>query len=322
MNSDSTSLDHRLLDLLHAVRDTHDDSARASLNELLRDDPAARAAIARLMVDEQALITRLRDDSIVSLLDPASSGALVKVVRFPRWFSWRPLTAAAAGIVFGMFCTSMVFGYVAHRAAAAKLVPLAIFDPGLENAEAGLDDGLPRHPGQWGVDSAALVSAENGVKPLQGGHMLRLEPILREKKVKNHASRVYQVLDLRTLRAQGMTADAEVRITASFSAVKSEAGSRYVIRAIALDEPPETATKDFWSKTERDDAVSVSRRFDAAPGALAWHTFSMEMPLPSGAKTLVFILGAIPPEDSSAPPSTHYLDDVKVAVITPQPALP
>jgi len=29
------------------------------------------------------------------------------------WLSWRPLTAAAAGILFGMFCTSVVFGFVA-----------------------------------------------------------------------------------------------------------------------------------------------------------------------------------------------------------------
>ena len=108
MKSDSTSIDHHLLTLLQEVRDTHDDSARATLNELLRKDASARAAMPRLLVDEQALIHRLRDDSIVSLLDAESSALPSKSVRTPRWYSWRPLTAAAAGIVFGMFCISLL----------------------------------------------------------------------------------------------------------------------------------------------------------------------------------------------------------------------
>ena len=48
-------------------------------------------------------------------LDSALAGvrrSQPKVVATRRsgWFSWRPLTAAAAGILFGMFCTSVVFG--------------------------------------------------------------------------------------------------------------------------------------------------------------------------------------------------------------------
>ncbi|MFZ4765220.1 MAG: hypothetical protein ACOYMN_09740, partial [Roseimicrobium sp.] len=76
MNTDDSSSSHRsleqrLLHLLQAVRDTHDTSARAELNTLLRENAEARSTMARLMVDEQALINRLRDDSIVALLEPA-----------------------------------------------------------------------------------------------------------------------------------------------------------------------------------------------------------------------------------------------------------
>ncbi len=322
MKSDSTSIDHQLLALLQAVRDTHDGSARATLNELLRKDAAARAAMPRLLVDEQALIHRLRDDSIVSLLDSAPSAGLVKPPRTPRWYSWRPLTAAAAGIVFGMFCTSVVYGFVAQRAGAVKKVPLQVFDPGLENTEAIMDQGVPDGAGQWGADSAKVVVAENGVQPLEGQRMMRLEPIPREKNVKNLASRVYQVLDLRSLPMTSMADDAEVQVAASFFPTKSEVSSRYLIRAIALDEPPERATNDFWSKTESDGVVSVSQRFDTKPGAREWHTFSLKMPLPRGSKTLVFILGAVPPEDTSIQASVHYLDDVQVSLLTPVSTLP
>ena len=67
-SSSHRSLEQRLLHLLQAVRDTHDTSARSELNTLLRENPDARSTVARLMVDEQALISRLRDDTIVAQL--------------------------------------------------------------------------------------------------------------------------------------------------------------------------------------------------------------------------------------------------------------
>jgi hypothetical protein len=321
MNHDSDSLDHRLLTLLHAVRDDHDGAARVTLNDLLRNDASARAAMARLLVDEQALIHRLRDEGIVSLLDPAPSGVREKGVLPVHPYPWRPLTAAAAGIVFGMLCSSVVYGFVAQRAPEVNRVPLAVFDPGLESA-APLDEGLPDEVGRWGVDSAGVVPAENGVLPRDGERMLRLEPIPREKHVKNHTSRAYQVLDLRSVPTGELESGAEVEVTASFFATAGATGSRYLIRGVALDEAPAQATNDFWSKTENDDVISVSQRFDTSPGDRGWQTFSLKMPLPRGAKTLVVILGAVPPEDASMEASVHYLDEVSVSLLTPETSIP
>ncbi len=317
MNPDPTSLEGRLLALLQAARDAHDAAARTALNELLRREPAARAAMARLMVDEQALLDRLRDDGIVSLLDSAPAPATMTAARPARWLAWRPVTAAAAGIVLGMFCTSIVYGLVAQRATVAKKLPLMVYDPGLENAESIAARGVPRAVGQWGADSARLVTAENGVQPLQGRRMLRLEPIPRDKNVRNYASRVYQVLDIASLPPPTSAETAEVQVTASFQAANAGAASRYLIRAFALSETPEQATRGFWPKTQDDGVVSVAQRFDTAPGAGGWHTFSLKMPLPRGARSLVFILGAEPPDDASAEASPHYLDDVRVSVLIP-----
>lgn len=315
MHVDSESIIHRLLALLQAVRDTHDDSARATLNELLRNDSAARAAMARLLVDEQAIINRLRDDGIVSLLAPGASVGKRKVARSLSWQVWRPLTAAAAGIVFGMFCTTMVFGFVSHRVAATKKVPLIVYEPGMENADLILAKSLPRSVGQWGADSATVVTGENGVQPLEGMRMLRLKPIPPEKDVKNHSSRVYQVLDLRSLPTRDLVVDVELLISASFVSANSNITSRYLIRALALNETPETVTKGFWAKTDDDRVVSMAQRFETLPEARGWQTFSLKMPLPREAQSLVFLLGALPPDDASEA-SVHYLDDVHVSVVT------
>jgi len=318
MNEDSSSLDLRLLSLLHAVRDEHDEPARTALNELLRSEPAARAAMARLLVDEQALIHQLRDEGIVSLLEPAPSLRPVKGTRAPRWRSWRPLTSAAAGVVIGTLSTSLVYGFVTQRIPEVRTIPLPVFDPDLEGV-APLEDGLPNDPGSWGVDSAAFVTTENGISPKDGSRMLRLEPIPKEKEVKNHTSRVYQVLDLRSLPTGGIIDGDEVRVTASFTAAGGT-NSRYLIRAVALEETPEEAMDNFWSKTENDDVISVSQRFDAVPGDESWQTFSLKLPLQPGAHTLVLILGAVPPSDPAVPADVHYLDDVQVSLLKVVPA--
>ncbi len=288
----------------------------AELELSLRDDAGFRESYVRYMNLDVALNSVSKAMTIPVTTRAASSS------RQSAWLSWRPLTAAAAGIVFGMFCTSMVFGFVSHRLAVSRKLPLAVYEPGMENADIVFDDGLPHQIGQWGVDAATVVSAENGVQPREGNRMLRLEPIPREKEVKNHTSRVYQVLDLGSLPMRGIVDDAEVKVTASFHAANGDVASRYLIRAVALSETPEQATRDFWSKTENDDVVSVSQRFDAPSGERGWHTFSLKIPLPRGMQSLVFILGAAPPENESAEASVHYLDDVHVSVLTSQATLP
>ena len=240
----------------------------------------------------------------------------VVVPRRSVWLSWRPITAAAAGIVFGMLCTSVVFGYVAQRMGIQK-TPLSVFNASFESEKDGLEDGLPRQIGRWGMDAAQVVGTEASITPYQGKHLLRLEPIPREKPVKNHTSRAYQLLDLHSLPS--IHGETEVEVSASFCATNSELSSRYLIRAIALDEAPETATKNFWSKVESDGVVSESQRFDTPPGKSGWHTFSMKLRLPPGSKTLVLIFGAVPSEDTSRPALVHYLDDVQVSLLTPQP---
>ena len=62
-------IEEQLLTLLQKVRDDGDKAARTELNELLRKHPEARTTMAKSLVDEQALVSQLRDESIVSILD-------------------------------------------------------------------------------------------------------------------------------------------------------------------------------------------------------------------------------------------------------------
>jgi hypothetical protein len=310
MNTDWNELIHRYI-----AGQTTDEETRHLEASLKADDKLADLYLRHIEL-EVALETHASSAQITRELLSAPAEAVTR--RSTNWYAWRPLTAAAAGIVFGMLCTSVVFGFV-NQQAAVKKVPLLAFDVGLEDVTQTLKDGLPDRLGQWGMDEASIVAAEENVLPLQGERMLRLEPIPPQKPVKNHTSRAYQMLDLRSQPVAMMNGEVEAEVTASFCATNSDLSSRYLIRAIALDEEPETATKNFWSKVESDGVVSESQRFDTLPGKSGWHTFSMKLRLPPGSKTLVLIFGAVPPEDTSRPALVHYLDDVQVSLLTPQP---
>ncbi|MCA1962935.1 MAG: hypothetical protein LDL31_03200 [Prosthecobacter sp.] len=231
------------------------------------------------------------------------------------WYAWRPLTAAAAGIVLGILCTSVVFGYVTER--ASQGLPIPVFDPGFEGAKP-LDTGLPHGADEWGGRSVAVVPAENGVRPLNGRQMLRLQPSELNEKDANHYAHAYQVLDLRPLALGVQSGAMEVLVSASFCTAPSSAKARNCIRIYALKEPPASVTENFWSKDEDAGVISLTQRFEIASGDDGWRVFSAKMPLPQGTQSLVIIFSATSPKLEPPSASASYLDDVQ-AILSKTP---
>lgn len=129
MNPHPDSMEYHLLELLHATRDARDESARTRLNDLLRGDPQARACMARLLVDEQALINRLRQDDMVATLRPVVRTLQPQARRSLRQVSKSPTTwpalAAAAALVLGAFLVWFVLRPSEENKISAAL-PVAV----------------------------------------------------------------------------------------------------------------------------------------------------------------------------------------------------
>ena len=314
MNTDWNELIHRYI-----AGQTTDEETRHLEASLKADDELAdlylRHIELEVSLEAQASSAQITRELLITPSEPVTR-------RSTSWYAWRPLTAAAAGIVFGMLCTSVVFGFVNQRAAVMRKTPLKLFDPGFEDTKQILEDGLTHRAGQWGMDEAKVVTAEGEVKPLGGEGMLRLDPMPQDEEKKNRPSRAYQLLDLRTLSVQQLSRDAEVEVSASFCAARNDLKSRYVMRVFALDEEPEQATHNFWPKVEGDGIPSETQRFDVAPGDSGWHTFSLKLRLPPDTKTLMIVLGSAPPNDIDQPSSVHYVDELQVSLITPELPLP
>lgn len=291
------------------------------LKQLLAANPAARQRLVESGVMQRVVAERASATANAAKLDRVAFQSPEAKPKPTRWLQWRPLWAAAAGLVIGTFCSSVVYGFVAPRLGVVKKVPLVVFDPGLEGMKR-LDTGLPHGVDEWGVRSARIVSAENGVRPFQGQRMLRMEPILLGDLDEKRYSRAYQVLDLRSLSLDAVSGTVEAQVTASFCASQRKVKARYVIRAVALNEPPGTATEGLWSKAEDTGVVSLTQRFETKAGDIGWHPFSVKMPLPHGAQSLVIILSAISPKDETTEAPVRYLDDVQVSLLISTTALP
>ena len=327
MNTDDSSSSHRsleqrLLHLLQAVRDTHDTSARAELNTLLREHAEARSTMARLMVDEQALINRLRDDSIVALLEPAPAAETLTPLRTStRWFAWRPLTAAAAGLVIGLFSASMVFGFSVRSLERV----VSILQESFESGPAPLVTGIPQELNLWCGDESELVETYEGVKPAQGKKMVRVLRSDFEGRVSSKPSQhgdLMRVVDVRPFLREANGGEVVMTVSALFNAAPFPEAERYdgVVTLYALGQLGSTEENLY------EDALALShgecRSLDRDPSR--WQSASTRFLLPTGTEFVMMKMSfRRMPKGSDVQSSLpdpvifagHFVDDVRASVI-------
>jgi hypothetical protein len=233
------------------------------------------------------------------------------------WLSWRPLTAAAAGIMFGMFCTSVVFGFVGQRQVEKK-TPLAVVQPSFEDAQMPLAKGFPPAPSLWTGDVAKVVPAENGVTPKDGHHMLRMETTVYGKPVL--FPRLYQIIALPPSGSERR----EIEVSASFASADPSGSPHYTVRAYAVNEAPERLGPDWFARhwfVQQDEAIaSAETGFENPPGSTNWQSIGLRMQVPGKARCLVVFFG-VKNQAKSQARKPHYLDAVQVSFVE-SPSIP
>jgi hypothetical protein len=288
-----------------------DDEAR-SLEQQLTADPDLRDwYLDALNLDSALEATAESAQTALSLPVPLSYRAQSSARHgSARWLSWRPLTAAAAGIVFGMLCTSVVFGFVGQRGVEKK-TPLALVQPGFEDAQMLLAKGFPDDSARWGGDEARVVTAENGVQPKDGHHMLRLETTASGAPVLY--PRLYQVIALPPSTAELR----DIEVSASFVTADPGSSPYYSIRVYAVTQVPELLGPDWFD--DRNDVIAMAARgMDNPPDSTGWQSFGLRVQVPDKARSLVVFFGVKNKETSPAK-RPHYLDDVQVSFIDSPP---
>jgi hypothetical protein len=310
MNTDR----EELLSLIDAGLDgraTADQAIR--LNAWLRSDPAARDLYLQLADTHSCLAV---DESL--WCEPAVAASTNESTRLsrPRRVAWRVLAAAAAGIAFGMFCTSVVFAYVAPSLNKSRLLLSDSFESGAAKTTAG----LPREAGHWSGDETEVVDAAPGLKPHGGAKMLRFLSATYpgENVRRSQWGDVYRIVDVRRLAGAGRTA---VRVSASFAQGPEHAQEQFScsVEAFALDLDlnalPSPMTHSWLQK---NNSASGSRTLPFST-AREWRDVSVEVPVTPETRYVMLHLAAIQttPEIQSGAVkfSGQYVDDVKVELL-------
>jgi len=271
------------------------------------------------MVDEQALISRLRDDSIVALLEPAPATE-TPLRTTPRWFAWRPLTAAAAGLVIGLFSASRVFGFSVRSLERV----VSLLQESFESGPAPLVKGIPQEVNLWSGDYSEIVETYEGVKPAQGKKMVRVLRSDFEGRVSSKPSQhgdLMRVVDVRPFLREANGGEVVMTVSALFNAAPFPEAERYdgVVTLYALGQLGSTEENLY------EDALALShgecRSLDRDPSS--WQSASTRFLLPTGTEFVMMKMSfRRMPKGSEVQSSLpdpvifagHFVDDVRASL--------
>lgn len=299
------------------ISGTISDADAAALEQQLKADAALRDAYLDALNLDFALETAAQSaETALNLPQPASVLALSKKNSRPaRWFTWRPLTAAAAGLAIGLFSASLVFGFAGNR----HFSVLTLQKEGFEDAGMLREDGVPSRVDVWAGDLVAPREATSEVKPAEGKRMAPLPLVTTEKRRLSHA---FRFIDVSRLPAGNPAQTRQIEVTAKFHCEKPGIKDRLQVRLAAFDESVDEA-REIWLRDEAGELalMHVTKTVKTDPAVFGWNTVHAVIDLPDDANVLLISLAAgVAHGDKSK--VDHYLDDVQVRLITSDMPLP
>ena len=267
-------IEEQLLTLLQKVRDDGDKAARTELNELLRKHPEARTTMAKSLVDEQALVSQLRDESIVSILDGEEETRTRLTPDRPARHSlaWPQHVAASlvAGVLVGVLGVGMVWASVSPGAVVRVF---RIAHGNFDSLDVGpIPNRFPVRFGEWCGNPAEVIKDADGSRVLR---FLKTESINGDPGDLASNCSVFQLVDLSSVRRQWQTADPESQVILNLSArfrrkaaptdttLPKLAGS---CRIYLFNMKPK-AISEGWPGVVREDGIGFGKKaITLAPG--------------------------------------------------------
>lgn len=293
-----------------------------ALEQQIKTDPVLRDwYLDALNLDSALEAAAESAQTALSLPVPLSQRALTPVgAASTRWQGWRPLTAAAAGIVFGMFCTSVVFGFGARSVEKV----MSLFQESFESGPAPLVTGMPQEQNLWSGDYSKIVEMYEGVKPKIGTKMARVLRSDFEGKTSSKPSKqgdLMRVVDVRPLLREANGGEVVITLSALFNAAPFPDAEHYdgMVTLYALGQLGST------EESLLEDALAHShggcRSLDRDPAT--WQSASARLLLPPGTESVLLKVSFSPMPASGKSQSPlpdhvtfagHFVDDVRASV--------
>jgi hypothetical protein len=303
-------LDHLIHDCLEGCLS---ESEAARLSALLED-----SAEARERYWATAAVHGVLEDSLQQASLRVITGQETRA-RNPvaRWFPWRPLASAAAGLAFGIFGASMVWAYALPMANRTAERTISTLTEGFENAKLTPPRGFPRQANEWSGDLSATVTAESGVTPVEGNRMARLEQASPNSRRFSYA---WRIVDLAELPGPSVGESRKLEVSAAFNTPGEARPLHYQIRLAAFSQEPGEVRRIWNHEPVLFDTVlqHVGRNVRVEAGDPGWQLVQASMEIPPGTRSVLISLAASE-SDSASAPREYYLDDVHAQFVTAEP---
>jgi hypothetical protein len=120
-----------------------------------------------MLVDEQALVSYLRDESIVSILDAEREDATSRPTTRPamRRMAFQQIAAAmVVGVIVGLLGAGVVW---AVNSPQSQIRTLHIVNGDFETMSGPVEGGFPSYFGMWGGNPAEVIEGSDGSRMLR-----------------------------------------------------------------------------------------------------------------------------------------------------------
>jgi len=304
------------------------------LNVLLEGDAEARSRFRALATLEEGL-RDLAEVPAIPRLNPVESTTQPSSIEnggrpdrrnssITSGVFHRPLVAAAAGLLLGIFCTSAIWA----TTGSGRQKILTLIHESFEFGPSPEVTGVPHQPEIWSGDFSEVVAEQNQVSPKHGKQMLKFLRADHEGKEDpvGYVGDLYRVIDLHGHESALANDDALVSVEAAFGSIPLDEPDRFIcgIGMYAMSNLP-TATEGWKQLMEienrlREESLANAHRWiTLSPSGGQWQTGRAELRLPVESRYLIVVIhlsdrSAIQPDGE--PPavafSGKFLDDVRV----------
>lgn len=294
-----------------------------ALEQQLKTDAALRDwYLDALNLDSALEASAESAQTALSLPVPFSQRALTPAgATSTRWFAWRPLTAAAAGLVIGLFSASMVFGFGVVRSLERVV---SLFQESFESGPAPLVTGIPQDVNLWSGDFSKIVEKQEGVKPKDGTKMARVLRSDFEGKTSSKPSLqgdLMRVVDVRSFLREASGGEVVITLSALFNAAPFPEAEHYDGAVTLWALGPQFPREENLMDDALAHSVGLCRPLDRDPAT--WQSTSTRLLLPPGTERVLLKVSFTPVPASSKSLSPlpdhvtfagHFVDDVRASV--------
>lgn len=321
-------MEEHLLNLLQKVREHNDADARTELNEMLRKHSEARTVMASVLVDEQAIVSHLRDESLVAILDHEgeSDVTLREQKRSIRLLAWPQQVAVAlvVGAIIGLLGVEVVWA-VGSPKSQASVIPVA--NGGFEVFSGPVETGIPTRFGRWAGNPSEVIEDADGNRSLR---FLKTGNVKGSPDSLASNCSVFQFVDLSSVRQRLGTQAREMQITLNLSArFRREAAAtdselpklNASCRIYLFDAEPKTVGEG-WPGVVNEEGVGYGKKaVRLAPnGELETITASCLLD-PDATVALIVVTANTHSLAAPVELGGYFVDDVQLTAIS-QPTLP